>query len=263
MTVVKQEQVVNYPNLYVNGCDMTWVDNTHISISSGQMRDYTNTYDIIVQQPPLGLVQTPPLIVNFSINGIGGLDTGSIAASTWYSIYVIHDFTGFRPPVAIASLSSSLSGVMMPEGYGTGRRVGRIITNVSSQIVKFITTPFAYNIKYVQLDVPISLVSNGSSTSFTAFNVTNLPAIPVFLKVNYSAASAANVLAIGSFGHTSNFGNAPIEIVGQVAGSTATQYFSQQIILPVVNGNFSSCSYAVTSGSDVANILLSSWEDYV
>ncbi|MFC2254538.1 hypothetical protein ACETRX_33345 [Labrys portucalensis] len=67
--------------------------------------------------------------------GNGGLDTGSIAASTWYHVHLIRkDNDG----TIDALLSLSATAPTMPAGYIARRRIGSIRTNGSSQITAFI-----------------------------------------------------------------------------------------------------------------------------
>jgi hypothetical protein len=62
-------------------------------------------------------------------SGVGGLDTGSIAASTWYHIFVIKNpTTGAADVVYSLSLTPAL-----PSGFTLYRRICTIRTNASSQ----------------------------------------------------------------------------------------------------------------------------------
>ncbi|WP_454813754.1 hypothetical protein [Labrys neptuniae] len=67
--------------------------------------------------------------------GNGGLDSGSIAASTWYHVWLIRkDSDGSID----ALLSLSATAPTMPSGYTARRRIGAIRTNASSQVTAFI-----------------------------------------------------------------------------------------------------------------------------
>lgn len=66
--------------------------------------------------------------------GNGGLDTGSIAASTWYHVWLIRkDSDGSID----ALLSLSATAPTMPSGYTARRRLGAIKTDGSSQVTAF------------------------------------------------------------------------------------------------------------------------------
>lgn len=64
----------------------------------------------------------------------GGLDTGSVAADTWYSAWLIRrSDTG----VVDALFSTSASSPTMPTDYDQKRRIGWVRTNGSSDIIAF------------------------------------------------------------------------------------------------------------------------------
>lgn len=67
-------------------------------------------------------------------SGNGGLDTGTIAASTWYHVHLIRK--GSDGSID-ALLSLSATTPTMPSGYTARRRLGSILTNASSQVVAF------------------------------------------------------------------------------------------------------------------------------
>lgn len=66
--------------------------------------------------------------------GAGGMDTGSVAASTWYHVYLIK-----RPDTGVvdALFSLSASSPTMPANYTLKRRIGSMLTNGSSQWTLF------------------------------------------------------------------------------------------------------------------------------
>lgn len=99
--------------------------------------------------------------------GAGALDTGTIAANTWYHVHAIkHGTTGAGDVL----LSTSANSPTLPNGWTKFRRIGSILTNASAQITSFLhlgetfmwDTPVAdYNVTnpgtseiLVQLTVP-------------------------------------------------------------------------------------------------------------
>lgn len=70
------------------------------------------------------VLATPSLTINSAASGVNGLDTGSLAANTWYSVWVIHDGTN-----TAGLLSLSASAPTMPGGYTYKARVGWIRTD--------------------------------------------------------------------------------------------------------------------------------------
>ncbi|MEN9755828.1 MAG: hypothetical protein RL755_15 [Pseudomonadota bacterium] len=70
--------------------------------------------------------------LDITVNGLNGLDTGTRAANTWYTIYFISNGTTTG---AIASLSTS--SPTLPSGYTFSGFIGAFRTNGSSNIIHF------------------------------------------------------------------------------------------------------------------------------
>jgi hypothetical protein len=66
--------------------------------------------------------------------GNGGLDSGAVAASTWYHIYII---TRTDTGVVDALLSTSSTAPTMPANYTKKRRIGSVLTDASKAINYF------------------------------------------------------------------------------------------------------------------------------
>ena len=72
--------------------------------------------------------------INTSIVGVGGLDTGSLTASSWYYVWAIYNSTTTTLGIIISLSSSSPT---MPSGYDFSSRIGTIKLDGSSNIVGF------------------------------------------------------------------------------------------------------------------------------
>lgn len=72
------------------------------------------------------LLVAPSVTINSAGAGANGLDTGSLAASTWYSVWVISNGTA-----TAGLISLSATAPTMPGGYGYKARVGWIRTDSS------------------------------------------------------------------------------------------------------------------------------------
>lgn len=66
------------------------------------------------------------------VSGVNGLDTGSVATSTWYAVYVIYNPTTL---VTAALLSTNFSVPTLPTGYTQYARVGAMVTDASSDFM--------------------------------------------------------------------------------------------------------------------------------
>jgi hypothetical protein len=109
------------------------------------------------------------LTLNTAILGAGGLDTGSIAASTLYYVYTIVDSNSIK---LIASISST-----SPTGFTQYKKVGAFITDSSLNIGKAcffgeILAPKKYKITFSGTMTPPSasniLVTGHTTTEFEA-----------------------------------------------------------------------------------------------
>ena len=139
------EPIVNAGFLYCIGMQLAndaTTPTTIIDIQPGQCRDSTNQLDInLGNYLGFGQPQTTANTVtklNAAVNGANGLDTGSLAVSTWYYVYVIADPTGFKTTATIISKNTpAAGGPLMPFGYGIYRRIGQVLTDGSSHILAF------------------------------------------------------------------------------------------------------------------------------
>ena len=114
------------PRSYLAGLTMSnngSTPNTKIDVAAGQATDTTNA---VVRS--LSAVS-----IDCSITGANGLDTGSLANSTWYHAFVIAKTDGTTATLA----STSASGPTLPTGYVYKRRIGSFKTDGSAHIITF------------------------------------------------------------------------------------------------------------------------------
>jgi len=115
-------------------------------------------------------------------SGNGGLDTGAVAASTWYHVFVIE-----RTDTSVVDLLLSLSATSpaMPAGYTKKRRIGSIRTDASSHILAFSQNGDEFLWAVAVGDVNVSNLG----TTATLFSLT----VPTGMKVN-----SLNRLVVGA-----------------------------------------------------------------
>jgi len=244
------EQVVFQPNLYVDNLAITRTGNTTLTIGTGACRDPDNTQDINV---------AATITIDASVNGVNGLDTGSLANSTWYRVFLIADPQGFNPVKGLVSTSAT---PVMPAGYGLLKRIGWMKTNGSAQ---FLAVYISGNskLKFYQWDVPISVLAGGSSTSFLAAALSGgMPpqATPVYLNALYTPALAANTASVRPTGSSAAALSCPIEFKGQV--NTVPLKQSMIKFLPQLATGAPSLDYIVTA-SDTLTLTVAGFEDYI
>ena len=120
--------------------------------------------------------------------GNGALDTGSIAASTWYHVHLIK-----RTDTGVVDVLVSLSATAptLPTNYTLFRRIGSMKTNGSSQWTKFIQVGDEFI-----WDVPPSDL-NGSSVAGGLVFVVSVPTgLSVMARLNFLFQSAAGNAAV-------------------------------------------------------------------
>lgn len=122
-------------------------------------------------------------------SGNGGLDTGSIANSTWYHVFLIQRTdTG----VVDVLISTSATAPTMPTNYTLFRRIGSMKTNGSAQWTRF----FQLGDEFIW-DIPVVDV-NGSAYGTTSGILTTLT-VPTGVQVNAVFAYVAVYVSASSF----------------------------------------------------------------
>jgi hypothetical protein len=143
-------------------------------------------------------------------NGNGGLDTGTVAASTWYHVFVI-ERTDTNVVDALISLSAT--SPTLPANYTKKRRIGSVRTDASSHILAFSQNGDEFLWAAAVGDV------NTSSLGTTATLLTLT--VPIGVKVNALyrfAATAGNGILINSPDESALAFNVP---VGNVTSDSA------------------------------------------
>ncbi len=122
---------------YISGFTMApnGSSNSLASIGLGTATDVSDTCYISLA----GAITGPGIAAPWATgNGANKLDTGSIAANTWYHVFVIKNTTsGTSNPVDVL-FSTSATAPSLPTGYTKFRRIGSVQTNASSFIRRFI-----------------------------------------------------------------------------------------------------------------------------
>lgn len=185
---------------YIAGLQMSQASTTTIQVAAGIATDST-----AVQMMSLVSAITKSTSAWAVGSGNGGLDTGSIAASTWYHFYLIQRLdTG----VVDVLFSLSASAPTMPSSYTLSRRIGSMKTNGSSQWPAFIQNGNEFLWSVPVQDINASAVGT-SATIFT------LGSVPTGIKVN--ALIEGNLLATGAAWNGSIF-------AGDVSGASGFNF---------------------------------------
>lgn len=238
------KQYGQVPFYYTNGFllsnDAT-TPNSILDIGTGTMLDSTQTFQIEL------LTATT---VSNAFVGAGGLDTGTVAASQVYAVYIVADATGANLPVGMISLS--LSGPIMPTGYNIYGLIGYVTTDASSFFLKGYWKDANSSLRLFLYDAPqATAVTAGHATAFTNVNLIKwVPVVNnlvVLLNTSYVPATAGNALSL----QPGNATGTSIVLTGQVATVALTSQstvLAQTVAISTVNSPV--INYKETNASD-------------
>ena len=105
-------------------------------------------------------------------SGNGGLDAGTVAASSWYHVYLIANAAATSVDVLV---SASATSPTLPSGFTKKRRIGSIRTDASSRILAF-----SQNGDEFLWSLPFGDVENAA---ISATAVTTVLSVPTGVKV--------------------------------------------------------------------------------
>ena len=250
MTTLQNIPIVEGNVFWVSGLKLARTGNTAATVTAGYCRDSLN-------QVTMSTSVTTTLTL--AGTGLNGLDTGTIAASTFYAVYMIADVqnrnaTGFL-------ISTNATTPLLPQGYSNYERIGWLLTDSSSHVLPFEQAGPA-GTRIYQWDTAIRVLNAGTSATFAAFTLqTAMPslAIPVNLTVSFTANAAGDTGLIRPTGSTETT-LTPIQI-GSPAASHALVVSNQQIIPILVTGNPSLDYIVAASGS--MTVWVAGFTDYI
>lgn len=248
MAAVTQQSVQN-PNLYANNMQLSWGSNTTLTVSSGQIRDNTNAYDIIFSET---------MTLNAATTGANGLDTGALANSTWYYLFASADTTKNETPALL--LSTSRTAPYLPGNYDVFTLIGMARTDGSANFLKFYTAGSGMEREYFW-DASIAVLTSGTATSLTAISLTGaVPPIdktPVKIDVDFTPATANDTVSFAPFGSTAT-------LLPHVTGSVAAKITSGELsVLSKVDSGAAKILYINSAASGDADVWVSGFKFYI
>jgi hypothetical protein len=223
---IQNDPIYTLPFLYKNGLTISndaTTPHTILDIAAGQCRDSNDVIDIVVGNPNLeGGITAAPLLLNAAVNGVNGLDTGSLGVSMMYAIYMIADSRYYQPVACIATLATN-SIPLIPFGYDSYRLIGYWATNASSQWQVGYYIGGGATLQFVYDAFQATAVTAGAATAYTAVNLAKwVPPVNNIIAniyTSYVPATAGNALHLQGVNQT---GDSAL-ITGQVATVAITQ----------------------------------------
>ncbi len=149
-------------NGVIFGLGITSATAATITIAIGECRDRDNEFNII---------NTGVLTTDLGVSGVGGLDTGSETANTWYFIHVIADSTGASAVSSLFSLSETAP--LLPGTYDFHRMVGAVRNNGSSNLLTYIGTTdgATRTFWWDEEETTLEILTNGSATTWASVSL--------------------------------------------------------------------------------------------
>lgn len=222
------QALFNFANGLVLSNDAT-TPNTLLDVAAGLILDSTQTYQLAL---------TAPAVINSAINGLNGLDTGAIAASTVYYVYLVGDPVDLSPTGAMISASTT---PLLPVGYGAYALIGFVTTDSSKHFLKGIWNNGNGTARTFMYDSPqATAVTAGNATVATAVDLSAF--VPkfdgklVWMSTSYVPASAGNQFKM----QPANGTGFPVVITGQVSAVAVTgqSYLASSLVAGVQKINY-------------------------
>jgi hypothetical protein len=241
---VQNLPVEQLPHLYISGMNVSVASNTVIALAPGQCRDQNDAIDMEYDFP---------LYLNSAVNGAGGLDSGTLAASTNYLIWAIADSKNKLPNSGLISLQSNVAP-LLPYGYDSMRLIGAVSTNGSTHFTSA-SVLNAVNYKGYYIQPAVSVLSGGNATSFTAIDLSSAiptttdPFVVALATVTFIPAAVGDTVVFRPTGSSAT-SNLPT-ITGIAAGVAQTQ----NIVLNCgVGSSKPEVDYEVTVSGDAVSV---------
>jgi hypothetical protein len=247
MTVYKSFNQALFPYAYGLGLsNNATTPNTKLDVAVGSILDSTKTFQINLDES---------VTINAAVNGLNGLDTGSLAASSLYYVYLVSSPTGAGVVGAMISLSAT---PYLPYGYSAYALIGYVATGAGSTFLKGYWTDDKSSWRTFMYDAPqATAITAGNATSYTAIDLSAfVPAVastPVFIDSALTPAAASQTLKLQPAGGTGD----AVTITGQVAAVVVS---SQSLVIAQLASGDPKVSYKVSNGAAAAAINVGGYQ---
>ncbi len=261
-STVQNSPILLVPNLYISGMNISVASSTVLAIAPGQARDQNNMIDMPVgfsnlqgKRVPEQMVQNylQPIFINTALVGAGGIDQGTLAASSNYNIWLIADSSGYMPVAGIVSLYSN-AFPLLPSGYDSMRLIGFVTTSGGTAFTAASVKNAAFSRAFYLPGT--SEISGGNATSFTAVDLaSSIPTttatfvIAYFLITFIPSAAGSNV----QFRPTGSSATTKLPTISAIEATVPQQQYLQ--LMTGVSGSQPSIDYKVTASGDSVTAL--------
>jgi hypothetical protein len=240
------KQYGQIPFFYTNGLGISndaTTPLTKLDVAVGTTIDSTETFQLELLSP---------VVINAAVNGLNGLDTGTLAASKVYAVFLVADPVTSNLPGCMLSLSYTQP--LLPFGYSAFKLIGYVATDAAVHLLKGYWTTGNGSYRLFMYDAPqATAVTAGASATYANVDLTPLVPLvnntPVYVLSDYTPSAASQTLNLTPGNGTGN----AVSVTSQVTGVhvTSTSLVMAQTVAissvpsPVIN-------YKLTTGGAVA-----------
>ena len=229
---------------YFNGLGISndaTTPNTKLDVAAGSCLDSTGTFQLSL---------STAVVINAASNGLNGLDTGSLAASTVYAVYLVSD--PVTQQATGAMISTSLTGPLMPFGYSAWSLIGYVVTDASVHFLKGYWKSADGALRLFLFDAPqATAVTAGAATSYTGVSLAKwVPAfnnVYAIINTAFTPGAASRVLDLQAGNATGD----QIIVTGQVTSVVVT---TQSNVLSQLVAGVPTINYKVSNAGDAVAI---------
>lgn len=169
---------------YIAGLEVSVTANSTVTVAEGECLDDTHSK----------LIRASAGSVSTASTGINALDTGSVATSTWYYVWVCRGASGSG-----YVLSTSASSPTLPTGYDDyKRRIGAVKTDGSGNLIRQKTMPGSGSRRHVIWE------ANCTAAPFVIANAINVATHPTFTTLDFSAVVPSTAIMVKASVKTPN-----------------------------------------------------------
>lgn len=237
------------PTPYVYGLGLAnnaTTPTTALDVAVGSILDSTKTFQMNLDDA---------LVINAANVGVNGLDTGALAASTVYYVYLIAGTSSGNVP---AGLISALDTPYLPFGYDIYAKIGYVVTGAGSTFLTDYWTDDLSSWRTFMFDAPqATTVVAGAATAYTAIDLSNfVPAIEntlVFFSSELTPSAASQTLKLQPETGTGDM----VTITGQVAAVIVS---SQDLCIATLLVGVPTINYKVSNAAAAAYIAVGGYQ---
>lgn len=220
--------------------------NTKLDIAAGSILNSSKEFQINLDAS---------VTIDATIVGAGGIDTGALAASTMYYVYLIQGTASGLPAKGMISASST---PYMPYGYDAYALVGYIATDGASHFLKGYWTDDKSSLRTFMYDAPAATaITAGNATNYTAIDLSALvPPVantPVYIDSAFTPSAAGRTLKLQPAAGTGDM----VTVTGQVNAVVIT---SQDLVIATLSSSLPKVNYKVANAGDAAAISVAGYQ---